>query len=317
MNINNNISGNCKKKCEYSFDYPITNLVARNNGDHITFRPDTQRVSPVYYNQEKYDVKVMKLYVPSVHAFGGSPADAELMIEHVGVTSGERLMVCVPIMKTTSETLIDKLIQQVSQFAPTDGGDAGEISIPRFSIGDLVPMKPYFSYKGSLPNSGMDDYKYNVIVFQKQNAILVSHKGHKKLKSLIKEHKHTAIPKKQEVESFLGRRVIIEGLEDGTETNVFFNKAGPSNSAGGTDEIYIDCQPTGESGEVISYNVPNNNNVYDSDSMNKAWSIFINFAIFLITLLVVWLVYRFTKSSQSDLKSDIESAFKAKNLEYP
>ena len=52
--------------------------------------------------------------------------------------------------------------------------------------------------------------------------------------------------------------------------------------------------------------------------MNKAWSIFINFAIFLITLLVVWLVYRFTKSSQSDLKSDIESTVNAKNLlEYP
>ena len=294
MNINNNVSSNCKKKCEYSFDYPVTNLIARNKGDHITFRPDSQRVSPVRYNQEKFDVKVMKLYVPSIHTFGGSKADAELMIEHVGVTSGSRLMVCVPIIASRGRTTLDKLVNQVSKFAPTAGGDAGEISLPRFSIGDLVPMKPYYSYKGTLPNSGMRDFTYDVIIFQKQNALKLSNKGYKKLKTLINEHKHSAKSKKGKVETFLGHRELSEGFVD-KEPNVFFNKTGPTNArANGKDEIYIDCQPTGESDKLISYNVPNSNNVYEvDDAMNKALSIFIGFAGFFITLLIVFLLYKF------------------------
>ena len=296
MNINNNVSSNCKKKCEYSFDYPVTNLIARNNGDHITFRPDSQRVSPVRYNQEKFDVKVMKLYVPSIHTFGGSKADAELMIEHVGITSGSRLMVCVPIIASKGMTTLDKLVNEVSKFAPTAGGDAGEISLPRFSIGDIVPMKPYYSYKGSLPNSGIGDLTYDVIIFRKQNALQLSNKGYKKLKTLIKEHQHNVKPKKRKVETFLGHRELSEGFVD-KEPKVFFNKTGPTN-ANGKDEIYIDCQPTGESDELISYNVPNSNNVYEvDDAMNKALSIFIGFAGFFITLLIVFLIYKYSCGS--------------------
>jgi carbonic anhydrase len=289
MNINKNVSGNCKQKCEYIFDYPLTNLVAQNKGDHISFKPDNQRVSPVWFNGDKYDVKTLKLYRSSVHAFSGSRADAELMIEHVGVTSGGRLMVCVPIVATnTTTSSLDKLIQRVSQFAPTAGGDAGDISLPNFSIADLVPMKPYYSYKGSLPNSEMGDYKYDVIVFNKDSAIHFSKDGRKMLKNLIDQHDYSTLPGKNGTETFSGSKHTIA-----EETSVFFNKSGPKKNASGKDEIYIDCQPTGASDDVVMVDVPNDNIDIGSDEMmNKIISTIARFAYFIIAMLIVYFGYK-------------------------
>ena len=63
VNITKNVSGNCDLKCEYSFTYPTTNLVARNNGDYLLFTPsETSNTPPVTYNSDKYTVQSMRLY---------------------------------------------------------------------------------------------------------------------------------------------------------------------------------------------------------------------------------------------------------------
>tara|TARA_Y100001935_G_scaffold195449_1_gene163551 strand:- start:2568 stop:3542 length:975 start_codon:yes stop_codon:yes gene_type:complete len=263
MNINKNTIGKCEKKCEYSFDYPSTNLVARNKGQYISFRPEPQRESPVRFNGEKYDVKTMKLYQPSVHTFGGTKSDAELMIEHVSTTGGQRLMVCVPVdTKSNYDTILDKLIYRVSKFAPTPGGDAGEIALPNFSFDSLVPNKPYFSYKGKLPASEMNDYEYEVIVFGKEHATLITQNGRQKLQNLIKKHSYGAAGNVG-IESFIGRR-IIEGLD------IHYNENGPNSNENGNgkDEIYIDCQPTGHSDETITIEEPSKTNNSETNGIS-------------------------------------------------
>ena len=278
MNINKNVSGDCKKKCEYSFDYPLTNLVARNKGDHISFRPDVQHVPPVRYNQEKYDVRVMKMYRASVHTFGGSPTDAELMIEHVSSTSGARLMVCIPVTTTSvNETTLDKMVQRVSQFAPTKGGDAGEISLPGFSLSTLVPKKPYYSYKGVLPSSGMGSYHYEVIVFDREHSATISTSGHKILKDLIRPHSYR----------------VNEAIQ-----NIYYNKLGPNMDANGKDEIYIDCQPTGASEEetyVASSKGTSNSYEMSSETKRNTMAILAAFAYFLIAIFIVYFSYKMVR----------------------
>ena len=297
MNINKNVSGHCKKKCEYSFDYPLTNLVARNKGDHISFRPDTQRVSPVRYNQEKYDVKVMKLYRSSVHTFGGSPTDAELMIEHVNPRTGALLMVCIPVATTSiNETTLDKIIQQVSKFAPTKGGDAGEIILEGFSLSSLVPKKPYYSYTGKLP---MRDNKYDVIIFEKESALPLSTSGHKTLIELIQQHPYVTSKKARNstIEAFLGGRKIVEGLSgDDENRTTYYNSSGPNTGNNGNDEIYIECSPTGESGEdvpvVTSSGYYNN---LENPSEKKAIEILKGFGWFILAVTIVFVFYKIVK----------------------
>tara|TARA_B100000902_G_C27312183_1_gene919071 strand:+ start:508 stop:1467 length:960 start_codon:yes stop_codon:yes gene_type:complete len=270
MNINKNTIGKCEKKCEYSFDYPSTNLVARNKGQYISFRPEPQRESPVRFNGQKYDVKTMKLYQPSVHTFGGTKSDAELMIEHVSTTGGQRLMVCVPVdTKSNYDTTLDKLIYRVSKFAPTSGGDAGEIALPNFSFDSLVPNKPYFSYKGKLPASEMNDYEYEVIVFGKEHATLITQNGRQTLQNLIKKHPYGAAGNIG-IESFIGRQ-NIEGFD------VHYNENGPNSNENGKGEIYIECQPTGHSDETTTVQVPSStNNTHTNGLSNETQEKFMN-----------------------------------------
>ena len=307
MNINKNVSGNCKQKCEYIFDYPLTNLVVENKGDHISFKPDNQRVSPVWFNGDKYDVKTMKLYRSSVHVFGGSRTDAELMIEHVGVTSGGRLMVCVPVVATNTVTsILDNLLQQVSRFAPTKGGDAGEISLQTFSISNLVPMKPFYSYKGSLPNSGLGNYKYDVIVFNKDSAIHFSNNGRRMLNDLIDKHEYSDLTGENNTETFTGgRQLITEGFKDGKGTKIFFNESGPKKNASGNDEIYIDCRPTGSSDDDIMVKVSESNtDVVSDETINKTVAIIMRITYFVIALVIVYFGYKIATQFQdtSDLQ---------------
>lgn len=282
MNINKNVSGNCKKKCEYSFDYPLTNLFARNNGDHIKFTQVGQGIAPVSYNQEKYDVTSMKLYRSSVHTFGGSTSDAELMIEHVSVTGGGRLMVCIPVVTGSSNgSKLNALIENVSKFAPTKDSK-GEISIPGFSLGSLIPKKPYYMYKGALNSLGMGDYEYNVIVFSKEHALQMSEVNSKKLIDIIRNH---------------GYNVTNNGNE------LFYN---PSNSSGGdNDEIFIDCQPVDAGEDETPVNIPTTSNDYSAYSKNtqKMIQILISFAFFFIGIFVAWLVYKLINRWRSQKKS--------------
>ena len=148
-------------------------------------------------------------------------------------------------MTTSSQeaTTLDKLISHVAKFAPTKGGNAGDISLPFFSFSAFVPTKPYYSYKGTMPNSKVENQ--DIIVYSKEHAIPISKLGHRSLLKLVEKNNFNS----------LGN---IEGFTSSKEDNgnldkkIYFNKQGAKNSIGnGEDEIYIDCQPTGESGEIL------------------------------------------------------------------
>lgn len=241
MNISKNTAGKCEKKCEYSFQYPTTNLIARNKGEYISYRPGPQREPPVMYNADKYNVKEMRLYQPALHSFGGDKPDAELIIEHVNTTGSGKLAVCIPVKKTSSDqtTTLDELVVRVAKFAPTKGGNAGEISLPFFSFTYFVPTKPYYSYRGNMPGSNEE---YDFIIFDKENAVPISELGHRSLLKLIQKNNH----------NLLGRK---EGFTSNQkDSKVYFNEKGAKKTVGGLngdDDIYIECQPTGDSGEIL------------------------------------------------------------------
>ena len=294
MNISKNTVGKCEKKCEYTFNYSSTNLVARNMGDYISYRPGPQRDPPVMYNGEHYNVKEMELYQPALHSFGGEKADAEIVIEHTKTNGTGNLYVCVPVRTITSQesTILDKLIANVANLAPTKGGNAGDISLPFFSFSAFVPTKPYYSYKGTMPGSNVDNQ--DIIVYSKEYAIPISKQGRRSLLKLVQKNNYNS----------LGN---IEGFASKAHDKIYFNKQGAKKSSGdGDDEIYIDCQPTGESGEVLIDTPDTSNNVTFSDEnikslMNNKFikgigSLLI--AILIMILLMKLITFSFSSSNQ-------------------
>ena len=232
INIVKNVKNICDNKCKYSFLYPMTNLVVTNKTTYLEFKCDTTEMQPVTFNAGKYNVTDFRIYSPSLHTFGNEKAEGELIIQHTDNTSGKKLLVCIPIKTGVSvmgnAKILDVLVNKISKDAPATN-DRASIQIETFTLNNIVPKKPFYAYKGSLLYNSALCSKTNVdyVVFEQKDAIILSSKSYDKLKAIITE----------------------SGITTKTNTSgLFYNKTGPSKDLG--DGIYIECSPTGYSGET-------------------------------------------------------------------
>lgn len=238
QNINissKNISGKCDLKCAYNFKYCESNLIAKNNGVMISLTPDNNNEPPVLFNNDKYDVSNIFITCPSMHTFNGSLVAAEIVIEHTPIIGGGQLNVSIPITlsseNSTATNLITEIIEKMSSNAPKQG-DSTNINVTDFTLQNIVPNKPFFSYK--------DNHNNEWVVFGYLNAIPLNTNTIDILKKIIKPF---PIPTK------------------GTE--LFYNSSGPNTSGTIGDGIYISCKPTGSSEEEMPVEYAKNTTSYD------------------------------------------------------
>lgn len=222
-------SGDCDLKCDFQPGYQPTSVYAENRGVFIRLTFDSDNNPPVVFNKEKYNVSEARLYQPSLHRYGGTQLPAELIISHQNTSQNKELLVCVPIIDSSSSAgIVDSLINQVAIRANSLGGKTS-IGVNNFTLSDLVPMKPYYSYTGTLPYFPCMKDGVDYIVYGQQYAIEIQSSSLKKLKKVIMANSYH--PHKN---------------PDG----FFYNKNGPT--LGDIDgDIYIECNPTGADGKVI------------------------------------------------------------------
>ena len=222
-------SSDCSLKCQFSFKYSYSGLRVKNNGDHLNITFDKSTVSPVVYNTEKYDVQEMKIFQPSLHTYGGAKAAAEIIILHNSQSSGKSLLVSIPINNSSTSGYLDGIITQASQKANTQGASA-TINIQAFTLNKIVPKKPFFSYQGTLaynPCNGVYDY----VVYGLDDATGITVNSLTNLKKIISESSPEIKP---------------------NNNRLSYNKKGASNITGdSSDDIYIECNPTGEDGKTL------------------------------------------------------------------
>jgi carbonic anhydrase len=222
-------SGDCDLKCDFQPGYQPTSVYAENREVFIRLTFDSDNNPPVVFNKEKYNVSEARLYQPSLHRYGGTQLPAELIISHQNTSQNKELLVCVPIIDSSSSAgIVDSLINQVAIRANSLGGKTS-IGVNNFTLSDLVPMKPYYSYTGTLPYFPCMKDGVDYIVYGQQYAIEIQSSSLKKLKKVIMANSYH--PHKN---------------PDG----FFYNKNGPT--LGDIDgDIYIECNPTGADGKVI------------------------------------------------------------------
>lgn len=256
-----NVQGKCDAKCMYEYDYPNTNLVATNIGTMIMLKGDNSQPS-VVYNNEKYEVSCTFISCPSVHLFNNSNLDGEILIEHECVTGGPKLIVCVPI-KTSGEStsateLLTTIINNVASNAPSSG-ETTNINISDFTLNDIVPKKPFYSYTGN----DMSDSHANFIVF---GAI-------------------ESIPLSSTTVSSLGS--IITASTINTQSNgLFYNSTGPGKK--NNDGIYISCKPTGSSEDTTTVTTSSSSNSSDSLWNNPTGKMVIEIIIGIVLFLILF-----------------------------
>lgn len=223
------ISGKCELKCDYNFSYNNSSCVATNRGNYISLSYDNSNTPAVTYNSIIYNVQEIRIYIPSLHSYGGSKSDGEFIIVHSSTTGSKPLLVCIPIninnSTSVSALFFTTLIDTISNNAPSNG-ETTTIQISNYNLNSFVPRKPFFSYSAKEPyqpcNTNVD-----FIVYNPQNATLdITKSSFTKLKKIIEAQTYN--------------------VKSGTP--LYYNEKGPGTS--GTDQIYIDCQPVGQSEET-------------------------------------------------------------------
>jgi len=228
------VKGICDLKCDYSFKYQKSNSIATNKGSRIQISYEDTGIPPVTYNNIKFNVSMIELTYPSSILYNGVPALANLTIVHNSVKDGSMLFVIIPITlsETTSKgsTSISEIVKLVALSAPNDG-EKVTLNLPDFSLQDIVPKKPF--YTGS--------FSFNLILFDLKNAIPMSQTTYSTLNNIIQS-------KPDGSSSQLA--IILESKKSSNEfLPLFYNSKGPNQNSG-EEEIYISCQPTGNSEET-------------------------------------------------------------------
>jgi carbonic anhydrase len=277
IDITNNYDSTCDLKCKYSFKYPLSNLNITNKRGFLYITPENFNESPVTYNSNKYNVRGIRLYRKSLHTYGGKNADAELLIIHNNVNGSDILIVSIPIMigsgNPKSSAIFDTIITEVAKTANSVGKQTSLNNVT-FTLDQLIPMKPYFSYNGTLPFSpfnGTNSY----IVYNIENAISMSSSAFDAFSNIIEESTSQTNP-------------VKNGL--------YYNKKGPTyySPSGKPEEIFIECLPTGSSGEVLIEKDKSKETVFNNATMKKIFDNKIFQGIF-IALLIVFGLYMLKK----------------------
>lgn len=276
INISNdNVVDKCDLKCSYNFKYSDSNTTAKNEGVMISLTYDNDSSPQVTYNNQKFNVTKVYITSPSIHTFNGSPTDAELCIEHAPVKGGPLLSVGIPIKSSgdssTATFLLTEIIKGVATNAPSQG-DSTNLNINNFSLQQIVPNKPFYSYTDS--NNNMDWIMFGVL---------------------------DAIPMDGATLTTLGE-IIKPFTLPMMGGGLFKNSTGPNRVTIG-DGIYIKCNPTGESSETTGVEYAKNAPSFDLSKLieSPVTRIIIQLIISSILFLVIFLgLNYFYKMSISD-----------------
>lgn len=260
------ITGKCTYKCAYSFNYNNSSCIATNRGDYLSLSYDNSSSHPVVYNASNYDVKEIRLYIPSLHSYSGSKTDGELIIIHNPITGAVPLLVCIPIKSnnnsSVSSILFKTIVDTVANSAPADG-ESTTVSLgnQQFNLNDFVPKKPFFSYSATEPYQPCST-NVNLIVYDSFTVSLdIMPDTLTKLQSIIQNNQY----------------------DIKTGPNLFYNEKGPNTGGGG--DIYIDCQPVGESEETTEIITDMGSTYTFKDILNNPYLKFILFTLLFVIVL--------------------------------
>jgi hypothetical protein len=264
-----NVAGNCDSKCSYSFRYSESSSTAKNNRTMITLTYDSEKVPPVTFNGQKYNVGNIMITSPSIHKFNGNFLPGEIIITHIPVKGGNSLDVCIPFKSsmefTPASQIITDIINKVATNAPRSG-DTTNLNMT-FNLQTIIPKKPFYYYTQETSDT---------IVFGEFEAIPLTSNIIDKLKKIIKPYS-----------------ITIPSVE------LFYNSNGPISGVQIGGGVYISCQPAGSSKEKVAVKYDKKKppskkfNIY-SILNNQIFQIIMYILIGMITLAAVYYGVIFT-----------------------
>lgn len=289
MNIEN-VAHKCSLRCSYQFDYGTSACVMKNEIFYINFKYD-DGVSTVYFNQELYVVKQVRLYMMVYHIIEGNRPVAELIVDlHAKDSMTKNLQICIPFSQNDNPSNSNNMWNNIMPHLP-DANQEVSVNVPNFSLNAFMPKGAYYYYKGN-DSLILKNVDYDVIVFDSSvwpnistaNITLFSTKT------------------RQATEA-----EIFDGSIPQIETNkIYYNQLGTTaGNIDNSDDIYIDCQPTDDGPDILpDDNIPEIQSILDDEKQRRIWMI-IYFVIAVVLMFIVgvitFYVFRILKPKVADL----------------
>lgn len=231
-------------KCSLTANYGTSSTVIKNkiitaNGRqysaiNISYSP--HRDTNVIFNDNKVsgnsgDAIQCMVSLPPIHTYNSKAPDGEFIIKHTG--SSTPLWICIPIIQGNNTNSLQTILSS-NNLKLIDNGQEKSIST-LYSLNEFIPLgKPFYTYNGSINNS---TDKIDVVAYNINHAINLSSESINIIKSFIQGQLFsTAYP-------------ICKSVGNFECATLYVNKSGATNSK--SDDIFIDCQPTGSSGKTI------------------------------------------------------------------
>ena len=239
----------CSLKCYFSFDYsqdsPI-NVINKKNYLSIKILDSSSPV--VRFSSSKgsltcnkndiggeYTVKEMRIYTPSLHEYNGGTSEGELIIYHNNITGGSDLIVCIPLTngRGTQEAsgVLETIISEMNSYGNRANEESG-IQELRLNLNDFIPTSGFYTYSATLPYYPCNNCVTYIVYNLSEAGIFISLNTLKNLKKIIKK-------------TFVNTHYITERLA------YSYNKVGAVHKGNAGGDIWIDCSPTGDDGEVL------------------------------------------------------------------
>lgn len=219
------VSGICNQKCHYIFNYNDSTCKVERNDSFLKFDYDSSTNSPAKLSGIDLNVGEVRVYCPSLHTFDGERTPAEIVVGHGG--NGTALLVCIPVTESTENSegsvLLNQIVTQTKRLAP-NSGDTAVLTTSGFNLNKLIPRTEFYFYEGTLPFEPCTG-NYGIIVFKKNSFATMMPKTVTELSKLVTPSNITTKP----------------------GTSYFLSSKSASTT--GDDEIYISCQPVGDSSD--------------------------------------------------------------------
>lgn len=233
--IGSSVPKTCNQKCNLSYSYSPTSLIAKKNDayGYFEFTPtDNSSTATVQYNGSHYVPISFMVFNTPIHTFhtkAAHPPVGELIISHTKENSQEKLYICIPIQEIKDHPKSGKLgfiLNKTINMQPT----THQINLSNFKFSDFIPKKTYYTYTGT-PIHPIHETDGNLcgteseyVVFSVEDSALYLTKDEVSPLSNIGEHR---------VSTF--------------DNDEIFLSDSPPGLMGG-DDIWIDCTPVGQSG---------------------------------------------------------------------
>jgi carbonic anhydrase len=299
---NENNPMTCIQRCGLTFNYGTSSCKISKTSYYISVEYDA--TNPAKYNNISFTPVKINIFRPSLHTYDGYQTDAEMIIEHTtddaaGGISG--LLLCIPLVssslsvRNTASQIIETIINNI----PTGSDESATPSVTDFTLNTIVPKAPYYNYRGFKPYDKCDGNKiYQYVVFNplNQGAIAIDFQSLRALRNALSASFILANDTTPEDISYNSRGTSLNNSTVPGEVSAY---TGPGD---GDDQIYIQCQPTGESNDEKIFKEPKVPFAIDMNSKNDNLNNILFTIIGIVAIFIAYMVFKYLTAFVSSYK---------------